>query len=410
MARAALKKLLGESVMGKDGKPVPIEQLPSVVGIYFSAHWCPPCRGFTPVLAAFYKEHKEFKNFEIVFASSDQSQAEFDEYYAEHPWLCIPFGDPRKPALSKKFKVRGIPALIFLDSDTGKVICENGREQVTSDKRATKFPWSKKTLMDILDETLINQENEEVPVSSLKDKYLMFYFSAHWCPPCKGFTPVLSEYYKKLKAKRDDFELIFVSGDRDPKTFREYYRSMAPWLALPFGDDRISDLNDLFGVDGIPTLVIVDKNGQLITSSGRGFVSDDAEGVDFPYFPKPVMKLGPAALDAINGQTCVLVFTDKAGAAEAVEALTPLAEADQKAAKEAEDDPKFAYIVSDGSHGLHQRLLDLTKSQGRKLPFTAILNVSDEKYYINDSVNHDALESFLQMYQQKVLDGHDLEL
>ncbi len=20
-----------------------------VIGIYFSAHWCPPCRGFTPV-------------------------------------------------------------------------------------------------------------------------------------------------------------------------------------------------------------------------------------------------------------------------------------------------------------------------------------------------------------------------
>ena len=26
-----------------------------LVLIYFSAHWCPPCRGFTPVLKAFYE-------------------------------------------------------------------------------------------------------------------------------------------------------------------------------------------------------------------------------------------------------------------------------------------------------------------------------------------------------------------
>ena len=27
----------------------------SVVLIYFSAHWCPPCRAFTPVLKDFYE-------------------------------------------------------------------------------------------------------------------------------------------------------------------------------------------------------------------------------------------------------------------------------------------------------------------------------------------------------------------
>jgi nucleoredoxin len=29
-----------------------------VVGLYFSAHWCPPCRGFTPNLVAKYNELK----------------------------------------------------------------------------------------------------------------------------------------------------------------------------------------------------------------------------------------------------------------------------------------------------------------------------------------------------------------
>ncbi len=32
-----------------------------IIGIYFSAHWCPPCRGFTPILAKFYKFANEKK-------------------------------------------------------------------------------------------------------------------------------------------------------------------------------------------------------------------------------------------------------------------------------------------------------------------------------------------------------------
>ena len=32
-----------------------------VVGIYFSAHWCPPCRGFTPKLAEWYTKSLQAK-------------------------------------------------------------------------------------------------------------------------------------------------------------------------------------------------------------------------------------------------------------------------------------------------------------------------------------------------------------
>ena len=72
-----------------------------------------------------------------------------------------------------------------------------------------------------------------VETSSLDDKFLMLYFSAHWCPPCKGFTPQLAELYKKMKEDRDDFELVFVSSDRDETAFKEYYGEM-PWMALEY--------------------------------------------------------------------------------------------------------------------------------------------------------------------------------
>ena len=81
------QKLLGDSLLGKDGK-VQTESLlgggGKVVGLYFSAHWCPPCRGFTPTLASWYKKSKELearKCLEMVFVSSDRDQVMLYHHY-----------------------------------------------------------------------------------------------------------------------------------------------------------------------------------------------------------------------------------------------------------------------------------------------------------------------------------------
>ncbi|XP_031790155.1 dynein heavy chain 9, axonemal-like [Piliocolobus tephrosceles] len=46
----------------------------SHVGVYFSAHWCPPCRSLTRVLVESYRKIKEAgQSFEIIFVSADRS-------------------------------------------------------------------------------------------------------------------------------------------------------------------------------------------------------------------------------------------------------------------------------------------------------------------------------------------------
>ena len=112
-----------------------------------------------------------------------------------------------------------------------------------------------------------------------------FYFSAHWCPPCRGFTPQLAEWYSKdLKAK--GLEVIFVSSDRDAASFKDYYKEM-PWLALDYSQREQKELlSSHFGVQGIPSLVIVDKDGSVISKEGRGAISGDPTGADFPWYPK----------------------------------------------------------------------------------------------------------------------------
>ena len=69
----------------------------SIVGLYYSASWCPPCKAFTPELVNFHNELKKRKaQFEVVFLSFDKSEEEMMEYMEElhGNWFALPFGDP----------------------------------------------------------------------------------------------------------------------------------------------------------------------------------------------------------------------------------------------------------------------------------------------------------------------------
>jgi thiol-disulfide isomerase/thioredoxin len=150
---------------------------------------------------------------------------------------------------------------------------------------------SQQSWSSLLGETLVvkaNGASSEVNTDShLDGKYVLFYFSAHWCPPCRGFTPTLATFYENLKTSGNvPFEIVFVSSDKDQGTFDEYYGTM-PWAALPFAArDLKASLSSKFKVSGIPTLAVLDKDGTLITTQGRGKVSGDPTGANFPWLPE----------------------------------------------------------------------------------------------------------------------------
>ena len=53
-------------------------------------------------------------------------------------------------------------------------------------------------IMDSLSgQQLLRKDETVVEADSIlsEKKVLAFYFSAHWCPPCRLFTPVLAEFY-----------------------------------------------------------------------------------------------------------------------------------------------------------------------------------------------------------------------
>lgn len=136
------------------------------------------------------------------------------------------------------------------------------------------------------------------------------YFSAHWCPPCRGFTPQLAERYQALLAAGKEIQIVFVSSDREQSSFDDYFSSM-PWAALPFdARETKSKLSSHFGVSGIPCLVFLDGNGNTITRNGRSAIQSKTYVEDFPFLPKPVVDLGDAG-DTLS-EPCVVALAEGA--------------------------------------------------------------------------------------------------
>jgi len=135
-----------------------------VVALYFSAHWCPPCRQFTPQLKAAYEEaNKDGKQFEVVFVSSDNDAASCASYMSEMhgDWLRLPFDSPLRAAFKTQYgafagrergnfpgvtRRDGIPAMVIVGPDGALqefVSCEDGSDAISTTGGAAIAGWKK---------------------------------------------------------------------------------------------------------------------------------------------------------------------------------------------------------------------------------------------------------------------------
>lgn len=166
-----------------------------------------------------------------------------------------------------------------------------------------KFDWK-----DLLGDKLVNKTGETDPNEALEGcDAIGIYFSAHWCPPCKGFTPKLADAYNALKAAGKKFEVVFASSDKDEGAFADYHATM-PWLAMPYSDrDRKNVLAKKYNVAGIPFLVILNADGTVITTDGRAKISAPSYILDYPFGPKIVNDVKDS-MDGINDGVSLLLI------------------------------------------------------------------------------------------------------
>ncbi|CAI4222031.1 unnamed protein product [Auanema sp. JU1783] len=112
-------------------------------------------------------------------------------------------------------------------------------------------------------------------VSDLEGKLLLLYFSAGWCGSCKLLTPKLKKFHDGLGEEGKKLEVVWVSRDREADHQLEYYeKAMPAWAYIPFGDPNIKNFLEKYEVKTIPSLKLVDSEGNVLSDRVRA----DVEG------------------------------------------------------------------------------------------------------------------------------------
>jgi len=98
-----------------------------------------------------------------------------------------------------------------------------------------------------------------------KGKVMLVDFWSPWCPPCKAELPNIKAVWEKFHG--DDFDVLSVAVWEESRkmTWRNTIDTAAVygvnWLQLNNGHKEPADL---YGIDGIPHMILFDKDGTIL--------------------------------------------------------------------------------------------------------------------------------------------------
>lgn len=118
--------------------------------------------------------------------------------------------------------------------------------------------------------TMNDKDGKQVSLSSFKGKVMIVDFWASWCKPCRAENPFVVSLYNKYKDKGLDIFSVSLDFNKDA------------WLKAIAQDklvwkNHVTDLKQwqspvvsLYGFNGIPFTVVLDKNGNIAGKNLRG--------------------------------------------------------------------------------------------------------------------------------------------
>lgn len=101
---------------------------------------------------------------------------------------------------------------------------------------------------------------DRVVLRDLRGQVVVVDFWASWCPPCRQSIPILNEVQERYQ----DGDVLFYgvnSEDVSSQQLEEIQRSLG--ATMPSLADRDLALQHAFGVTHLPTLLLIDRLGQI---------------------------------------------------------------------------------------------------------------------------------------------------
>jgi thiol-disulfide isomerase/thioredoxin len=103
-------------------------------------------------------------------------------------------------------------------------------------------------------ESLSIIDNNLAEGHALKKPFTAIYFTASWCPACRGFSPKVADFNNEYGKETN---IVIVSADGNNEFYKRY---SVPWLVLKKSGHK--QIADLFNINYIPKIVLLDPDGQ----------------------------------------------------------------------------------------------------------------------------------------------------
>ncbi len=105
-------------------------------------------------------------------------------------------------------------------------------------------------------------------------KPVMLVFWASWCPTCKTEVPKVNEQVKKYRSKGMEFIGINVGFNDSVERARKFMTKTGMNYPVLFDDKNT--ISRMYGVQGVPTIVMADKSGRIVFKNyGVPDITDD---------------------------------------------------------------------------------------------------------------------------------------
>jgi thiol-disulfide isomerase/thioredoxin len=106
--------------------------------------------------------------------------------------------------------------------------------------------------------------------AAYRGKVVLVDFWATWCGPCRAELPNVRKNYERYHER--GFDVVGISLDRDRETLEKFLKEeQIPWVTLHEKDaDGRHPMAEHYGVMAIPTVLLVDREGKVVSLRARG--------------------------------------------------------------------------------------------------------------------------------------------